>query len=111
MEIYWEKSAYALGEHGVGDLQEARDVRAGDEVALHAVFLGGFGGIVVDVLHDVVQLRVNLFKAPAVSHGVLAHFESGGCNAACIGSLGGSEKNAGGLESVSLRRQPLRRWR
>ena len=47
-------------------------------------------GSLEDVLHDVLELLVNFLCCPVVTHGVLGHFETGNCNAACVYSLGGS---------------------
>ena len=65
----------AVGDHGVGDLEEAGDVGAGDVVVLLAVFLGGGVDGLEDVFHDAVQAGVDLFKRPAQAQGVLAHFQ------------------------------------
>ena len=58
-----EDLADALGEHGVGDLQEAGDVGAHDKVALLAVLLGG----VVHVLGQLLEQHI-----PIQNRGVLA---------------------------------------
>ena len=44
----------------------------------------------MDVYHDVLELCVNLFLAPAQTLCVLAHLECGRCNAAGVNSLGRS---------------------
>lgn len=76
---------------------EACDVGAHDQVALMAVFLGRIISVVEDVDHDSLQLGIHFLKSPGVTHGVLAHLQAGGCNAAGIGCLSGSEQNAGRL--------------
>src|SRR5699024_1413963 len=78
----------ALAHHGRGDLQEARDVGAGHQVALAAVFLGSIGSSLVDVDHDVVQTLVHFLEGPAQAQGVLAHFQAGSSDTAGVGSLG-----------------------
>ena len=88
----------ALPDHGVGHLHEAGDVGARHQVAGHAVLLGGLGGVVVDVGHDVVELLVHFLEGPAQTHGVLAHLQAGGGYAAGIGSLGGSKQHTVLLE-------------
>ena len=45
----WSKVASdALGDHGIGNLGEAGDVRAHDIIALMAIFCSGLEGVVVD---------------------------------------------------------------
>ena len=87
-------SANALSDHRVGDLDEACEVGTGNVVALHAVLLGGIVGVVVDGLHDVLELGVDLFGGPGKAHGVLAHFETGNRNTAGVGGLAGRESDA-----------------
>ena len=86
--------ANALSDHRVGDLDEAGEVGASDIVALHAVLLGGIVGVVVDGLHDVLELGVDFVGGPGKTHGVLAHLETGNRNTAGVGSLAGSEGDA-----------------
>ena len=87
-------SADALGDHRVGDLDEAGEVGSGNVVALHAVLLGRVVGVVVDGLHDVLELGVDLFGGPRKAHGVLAHLETGNRDAAGVGGLAGRERDA-----------------
>ena len=87
-------SADALSDHRVGDLDEAGEVGARDIVALHAVLLGRIVGVVVDGLHDVLELGVDLFGGPGKAHGVLAHLETGNRDAARVGGLAGSKSDA-----------------
>ena len=56
------RSEHALGDHGVGDLHEAGSVGAEHQITLVAVFLGGFQRVGDDVLHDGLELAVNLSK-------------------------------------------------
>ena len=77
----------ALSHHGVGDLQEAGNVGAEHHVARLAALDGGVIAGLEDVLHDAVQLLVDFFEAPAHAQGVLAHFQTGGGDAAGVGSL------------------------
>ena len=91
---------HALGVHGVGHLQEARDVRAGLEVAFLAVFLGGVCHVVVDVDHDALELGVDLLGGPAQALGVLAHLQGGGGHAAGVGGLRGPKEHARGLQGL-----------
>ena len=45
----------------------------------------------MDVLHHLVQLRIDFFSRPDQTLGVLAHFETGNADAARIDSLGRSD--------------------
>ena len=51
-----------------------------------------------DAHHDTVELGIHFLKAPAVAHGVLAHFQCGGGYTACVGRLCGPEEHAVLLE-------------
>ena len=85
---------YALSEHGVGDLQEARDVRACFKIALAAVLPGGAFDVVVDADHDVLELGVDFLERPGQALGILRHLQRGGRDAAGVGRLGGAEQHA-----------------
>ena len=90
-----QRSHNALSHHGVGDLQEAGNVRAEHHVARLAALDGGVVAGLKDALHDAVQLLVDFFEAPAHAQGVLAHFQTGGGNAAGVGSLARRVEQAG----------------
>ena len=77
----------ALCLHGRGDFLEAREVRAGQEVALYAVTLGGFLRLRVAAVHDALQALVDFLEGPVQTLGVLAHFEGGDGNAADVGGF------------------------
>ena len=49
-----------------------------------------------NALHDALQLGIDLFKGPAQALGVLAHLQTGGGHAACVGSLCRSVQDAVG---------------
>ena len=51
-----------------------------------------------DVHHNALELLVHFLKGPAETLGVLAHFQSGGGYAACVGGLAGAEEDAAVLE-------------
>ena len=91
---YSENLYNALCGHGCCNLFKARNISACNIVAFHAVTLCGVIQVVEDIDHDALQLAVHLFEAPAETLAVLAHFQSGGCHAACICSLSGNEQNA-----------------
>ena len=57
----------ALCKHSVRNLDEARNVCAGNKVALNAVFLCSFAALVVNVFHNAHKLAVNILKAPGVA--------------------------------------------
>ena len=90
-----QRSHNALSHHGVGDLQEAGNVGAEHHVARLAALDGGVVAGLKDALHDAVQLLVDFFEAPAHAQGVLAHFQTGGGNAAGVGSLARRVEQAG----------------
>ena len=81
----------ALSHHGVGDLLEAGDVGASDQVVAQAVTLGSLNGSIVDVLHDGFHLGVDFLSGPVDALSVLSHFELGDGNAAGVDSLGRSD--------------------
>ena len=83
---------YSLRHHCIGDLEEARDVRAANEVVLVSVFLCGDCHDVIEIYHTGVEQVIDLFKRPADARAVLAHLERGGCNAARVCRLAGGKK-------------------
>lgn len=54
----------------------------------------------MNVLHDAVELVVHFFTRPGEAHAVLCHFQTGGGNAACVGSLGRTVQDLGGEVGV-----------
>ena len=83
-------SHHALGEHGAGDFEEAGDVGADHQVAGFADLDGGVVGGVEDVVHDALQLLIDLFEAPGEAHGVLRHLKTAGGHAAGVRGLAGA---------------------
>src|SRR5574343_827405 len=77
----------ALGEHRVGNLDEAGDVGAIDvtdlAVCVATMDHAGF----MDVAHDLVEAGIDLLPRPGKAHGVLAHFQARRGNAAGIAGL------------------------
>lgn len=82
-------SHHALSHHGLGNLQKSRYVSAKHQVARLAAFYRSIIAGLIDILHDAVQLLVNLVKAPGYTDGVLAHLQTGGSHAAGITGLAG----------------------
>ena len=81
-----------LGLHGVGDLDEASDVGAGHErgqlaLGVLDVLLGGLEAVVEAVLHDGLQLLVDLLGGPADALRVLRHLETRNGDASGVGGL------------------------
>ena len=77
----------ALSHHGLGNLEEAGYVGTLDIVDV-AVGLGAIlHAVVVNVVHDVMKLGINLFTAPAQTLRVLAHLKTRHSHAAGVGSL------------------------
>lgn len=94
MVFSFKGSDNALSHHCVSNLQEACNVCAEHEVAGLAALDGCVVASLEDVLHDALQLLVNFFESPAHADGVLAHFETGSCNAASVGCLAGAVEQA-----------------
>ena len=92
--------AMALGDHGVGDLDEAGHVRAEEVVTLLAIALGGGVGVVVDGVHDAFEAGIDFLGRPREAGGVLAHFQAAGGDTAGVGGLAGGVEDAGVLEGL-----------
>ena len=88
------------GNHGIGHLAEARNVRTHHKVAGVAEFSGCGSGIVVDFVHDVAQLVIHPFKRPALHAGVLSHLELAYRHTASIGGLGRAVGDARGNDGM-----------
>ena len=58
-------SAHALGQHRIGYLLKACNVRSCHIVAFHTITLCRIINVVIDIYHDLLQLRVHFFKGPA----------------------------------------------
>jgi 1-acyl-sn-glycerol-3-phosphate acyltransferase len=94
----------ALGEHGVGDLDEAGHVGALHVVDVVAV-LAVFHARRVNALHDAVQAGVHLVARPAQVHGVLAISRPEVATPPALEALPGANRMRAWLESVDgLRR-------
>ena len=52
----------ALSHHRISELLEASDVSAHHVVALVAIFLSSIISSMVDALHDLLELRIDLFE-------------------------------------------------
>src|SRR5712692_7389231 len=87
-------SDQSLVHHGVGDLEEARDVRPVHVVAGRPELLGRPQARLVDALHDHPQPVVHLLAGPAVAHAVLGHLEARNRNASGVGGLGRAVEDA-----------------
>ena len=61
-------SYYALSHHGVGNLQEAGDVGALHIVDVAVLLLAVLHALLVDRVHDVVELLINFCLAPAQTY-------------------------------------------
>lgn len=88
--------------HGIGDLDEACDVRAADErweLALGAghVLLGRAQSVMEDILHDVLELGVDLLAGPGDALRVLRHLETGHGDTTGVGRLAGRVPDGLGL--------------
>merc|ERR1719162_2242373 len=88
----------ALGQHGVGDLDEAGNVGPRHVVALLAVKGRGVEGFLVEVRHDGVEPPVDLLARPGEAERVLRHLEAGDRDAARVGRLARPEEHLLGLQ-------------
>lgn len=82
----------ALVVHGHRDLDKASNVAAGHQAGKLAllrldVLLGSVEALLERVLHDVLELLVNLLPAPRQTLAVLAHLQAGNSNTTAVGSL------------------------
>ena len=98
--LYRLGSDNALRHHRLGDLLEARDVRARHIVALAAVLFGRVVHVMVDVDHDVLELGIHFLERPEQSAARLRHLERTRRDAARICSLSGKEHHARLLEHL-----------
>lgn len=85
----------ALVLHGSGDLAEASNVGASDEggeLALRGgnILLGGVETVLESILHDALELLVNLLGSPVEALRVLSHLETGDGDTTSVGSLSGT---------------------
>ena len=76
----------ALFLHGGGDLEEASSVGTEDVVVLAVVLSHSISALLVDILHDALEMAINLFRLPAETDGVLSHFETRDSNTTSIAS-------------------------
>ena len=85
----------SLSDHRLHHSGEAGDVGTGDVVVFRqSVLAAGIAALLVNVDHDLMQPAVNFFKAPAVTDGVLAHFETACRNSAGVSRFCGTERYA-----------------
>jgi len=78
--------------HRLSDLEETSNVAAGDQAGEHIVtvldvLLGGVETLVESVLHDGLELLVDLLGGPGETLAVLRHLETGNGNTTAVGSL------------------------
>src|ERR671910_1074531 len=93
-------SGQALGDEGLGDLDEASDVCTVVVVAGCAVLLGGVAAPSVDIFHYLFELLVGVLEGPGLTAGVLLHLQGRDGHAAGVGGLAGAVGDAGVQESV-----------
>lgn len=79
--------ADTLRNHRVGDLDETGDVCTHNIVALVAEAFGCIVGVVMNGLHDALQLGIDFLTRPAEALGVLGHFKARRGDAASIGGF------------------------
>src|SRR4051794_17581725 len=74
-------------EHRLRQALEGYDVGPEDVIAALAVLCSRRQAIIMNVAHDASQALLSVFKAPAVTTGVLLHLQRGGRDTACVGRL------------------------
>src|SRR5918995_208560 len=94
-------SGQALGDEGLGDLDEAGDVCAVVVVAGCIVLFGGVPAPVVDIFHYLFELLVGVLEGPGLAAGVLLHLQGRDGHAAGVGGLAGAVGDATVQKSVN----------
>ena len=96
-----------MGNHGIGDLDEAGDVGAEDVVSGRTVLFGSPITEVVNVDHDLLKLGFGILEGPGITLGILLHLQGRGGNATGVGGLAGTVGNLGVKKDLD----PFRRRR
>ena len=87
-----------MGDHGFTDFHKSCNIRTIDIVVLGAVFFGSTADGGKDVLHDLLQLLIDLAGSPLELLAVLGHLKAGNRYAAGVGCFARGMKNAAVLE-------------
>ena len=87
-----------LSNHGFSNAHEAGDVGTLDVVDGTVSLLTVLDAHVIDVIHDGVEVLVDLFSGPVAVLSVLADFEARGGNTTSVDSLTGAEGHLGSLD-------------
>jgi len=90
----------ALGNHSIGNTHEASEVSTLDIVDGTVSLTTVFHALSIDVVHDGVEVLVDLFSSPVAVFSVLADFETGGSNTTSVDSLTRTEGDTGSLDSL-----------
>ncbi len=90
-----------MGQHGIGDFQEAGDIGANHQIALITKILGSCTGISIDIDHNVFEFSIDFFKSPGIPHAVLGHFQGGSSYTTGIGGFARSKENFVGVEHLN----------
>ena len=80
-------------QHGIGDLDEARDVGALHIVHESIAVLAVGDASIMNVRQDALKPRINLLECPGDAQRVLALLQTGYGHATRVGCLGGAERN------------------
>ena len=86
-------------DHGVGDLDEARNVGAGKVIAFLPELFSGIQTGLMDIDHDGPQPMVHFLPSPSNLRTVLGHFEAGARDASRIGGF------ARGIQNGTFQKQ------
>ena len=84
-----------LSLHCLCNLKETCNVSTCNIVAFHIITLGSIINFMEDINHDLMKFCINFVRCPGKSLGVLAHFQTGGGDAAGVGSLARRVEQAG----------------
>ena len=76
-----------LPHHGMCHFHEARDICAFHVIDISIRLRAIFDTLLMNITHDMMQTFVDFCLCPCKMHGILAHFKTRSCHAACIYSL------------------------
>ncbi len=90
----------ALSNHSVSNTHETSEVSTLDIVDGAVSLAAVFHALSIDVVHDGMEVLVDLFSSPVAVLGILADFKTGGSNTTSVDSLTRTEGDTGILDSL-----------